>query len=50
MKKHYFVSCMIDNQYEIFETVNLFALLRLLVSWATDGEQVSNVTIKTTKL
>ena len=50
MRKSYFVSCMIDTDYTLFETVNLGGTLKKLFAWANDGIRVSNLTIKPTRV
>lgn len=44
--KHYFISCLINGQPEIFETLNLSGTLQKLTRWAVSGFRIESVSIR----
>ena len=48
--KSYFISCVIANEPNVFETTNLAGTLAKLFRWASSGFEISKVSIKPTHL
>ena len=43
--KHYFISCLINGEFNLFETLNLAGTLQKLTRWALSGFRIENVSI-----